>query len=162
MPHGVASDKKIENGDVVTIDFGCIYNHYCSDMTRTFFVGKPDPRLENIYQIVYEAQIAAVEGYHSGMTGAELDHISREMIAAKGYGPNFGHSLGHGVGIEIHEGTAISPRNNREILENTVFSIEPGIYVENLGGVRIEDLVVLEKERVRILTADFDKKMLVL
>ena len=162
MPHCVASDKKIENGDVVTIDFGCIYNHYCSDMTRTFFVGKPDPRLENIYQIVYEALIAAVEGYHSGMTGAELDHISREMIAAKGYGPNFGHSLGHGVGIEIHEGTAISPRNNREILENTVFSIEPGIYVENLGGVRIEDLVVLEKERVRILTADFDKKMLVL
>jgi len=162
MPHGVASEKKIENGDVVTIDFGCVYKQYCSDMTRTFFVGRPDPKLVELYQIVYEAQIAAVDGYRMGMTGAELDHISREIIASKGYGPNFGHSLGHGVGIEIHEGAAIGPRNHERIREQTVFSIEPGIYVENLGGVRIEDLVVLEKGKIRILTADFDKKMLVL
>ncbi len=162
MPHGVASNKKIENGDAVTIDFGCIYRQYCSDMTRTFFVGKPDPKLETIYRIVYEAQAAAVEGYRPGMTGAQLDRISREIITAEGYGPNFGHSLGHGVGIEIHEGAAIGPRNDRAIRTNTVFSIEPGIYVEHLGGVRIEDLVVSEEDGLRILTEDFDKKMLVL
>ena len=122
MPHGVASDKKIENGDAVTIDFGCIYKHYCSDMTRTFFVGQPDAELERIYHIVYEAQIAAMEGYRFGMTGAELDGISREIIAGKGYGSNFGHSLGHGVGIEIHEGAAISRRNTEAIRKDTVFS----------------------------------------
>ena len=162
MPHGVASDKKIENGDAVTIDFGCIYKHYCSDMTRTFFVGRPDAELESIYRIVYEAQIAAMEGYRFGMTGAELDAISREIITEKGYGPNFGHSLGHGVGIEIHEGAAISRRNTKAIQKDTVFSIEPGIYVEGLGGVRIEDLVVAGENGLRILTSDFDKKMLVL
>ena len=162
MPHGVASDKKIENGDAVTIDFGCIYKHYCSDMTRTFFVGQPDAELERIYHIVYEAQIAAMEGYRFGMTGAELDGISREIIAGKGYGSNFGHSLGHGVGIEIHEGAAISRRNTEAIRKDTVFSIEPGIYVEGLGGVRIEDLVAAGENGLRILTADFDKKMLVL
>lgn len=131
-------------------------------MTRTFFVGRPDAELESIYRIVYEAQIAAMEGYRFGMTGAELDAISREIITEKGYGPNFGHSLGHGVGIEIHEGAAISRRNTKAIQKDTVFSIEPGIYVEGLGGVRIEDLVVAGENGLRILTSDFDKKMLVL
>lgn len=162
MPHGVASDKKIENGDVVTIDFGCIYKHYCSDMTRTFFVGKPDARLEKIYNIVYKAQMAALASYKSGMTGAELDNISREIISAEGYGEYFGHGLGHGVGIEIHEGASINKRNSNVIKDNTVFSIEPGIYVEGLGGVRIEDLVVLQNGSLRILTGGSDKKMLVL
>lgn len=162
MPHGVASDKKIEYGDVVTIDFGCIYKHYCSDMTRTFFVGKPDERLEKIYNIVYKAQIAALESYKHGMTGAELDNISREIISDAGYGEYFGHGLGHGVGIEIHEGAAINKRNNNVIKDSTVFSIEPGIYVEGLGGVRIEDLVVLQNGSLKILTSGCDKKMLVL
>ena len=108
MPHGVASDKKIEYGDVVTMDFGCVYGHYCSDMTRTFFVGRADPELEKIYNIVYKAQTAALDRFRRGMTGAELDGISREIITDAGYGGYFGHGLGHGVGIEIHEGASIN------------------------------------------------------
>ena len=162
MPHGVASHKKIEYADSVTIDFGCIYNHYCSDMTRTFFVGKPCAQMQEVYRVVYDAQLAAIENFCFGMTGAELDGISREIISESGYGPNFGHSLGHGVGIEIHEGAAVSPRNHDALQNNTVFSIEPGIYIENLGGVRIEDLVVLENQKLKVMTSGFDKKMLVL
>ncbi len=162
MPHGAASDKKLEYGDIVTIDFGCIYQHYCSDMTRTFFLGKPDARLAEIYQVVLEAQQAAIERYYSGITGRALDSISREIIKQHGYGAYFTHSLGHGVGIEIHEGASVSPRNDQPLLPQTVFSIEPGIYVENLGGVRIEDLVTEENGSLRILTDGFDKKILVL
>lgn len=162
LPHGAASYKKIEYGDAVTIDFGCKYNNYCSDMTRTFFVGKPCDEMQKIYSIVYKAQKAALEGYTDGITGRELDNISREIICASGYGPNFGHSLGHGVGIEVHEGATIGPKNNFKIQKGTVFSIEPGIYVENLGGVRIEDLVFADEKGIKNLTDSFDKKMLVL
>lgn len=162
LPHGVASSKKIELGDAVTIDFGCKYNNYCSDMTRTFFVGQPCNELKKIYDIVYEAQQAALEGYVAGMTGRELDNISREIITKYGYGPNFGHSLGHGVGIEVHEGATIGPGNNNIIEAGTVFSIEPGIYVENLGGVRIEDLVWEQNGSIYNMTKNFDKKILVL
>ena len=162
MPHGVASDKIIAHGDPVTIDFGCIYRGYCSDMTRTFFVGAPSSQLKEIYEAVYEAQTAAIERFQYGMTGAELDNISREIIRQRGYGPNFGHSLGHGVGIEIHEAPAVSGRNQEPLQNHMVFSIEPGIYVEGTGGVRIEDLVVLQEGALRNLTGQFDKKMLVL
>ena len=162
LPHGVASTKKIEMGDAVTIDFGCKYNNYCSDMTRTFFVGEPSSEMKRIYEIVYEAQLAALDAYKPGMTGNELDNIAREIISKEGYGPNFGHSLGHGVGIEIHEGITIGPQNNSVIENGAVFSIEPGIYVENLGGVRIEDLVWAQGDCIYNMTKSFDKKMLVL
>lgn len=162
LPHGVASSKKINVGDAVTIDFGCKYNNYCSDMTRTFFVGNPSDEMKNIYQTVYRAQMAALDGYRQGITGKELDSISRNIISKAGYGPLFGHSLGHGVGLEVHEGATIGPRNNNEIKNNTIFSIEPGIYVENLGGVRIEDLVYSSGDNLINLTDKFDKKMLVL
>lgn len=162
LPHGAASHKKIEYGDAVTIDFGCKYNNYCSDMTRTFFVGEPCDEMKKIYDVVYKAQMAALNGYTDGMTGRELDNISREIISASGYGPNFGHSLGHGVGIEVHEGATIGPRNNNKIQKGTIFSVEPGIYVENLGGVRIEDLVFVGAKGIVNLTDSFDKKMLVL
>ena len=162
LPHGVASYKKIEYSDPVTIDFGCKYNNYCSDMTRTFFVWKPTDEMQKIYTIVYEAQIAALQGYRPGITGKELDSISREIISKAGYGEYFGHSLGHGVGIEIHEGVTIGQRNENKIKSGMVFSIEPGIYVENVGGVRIEDLVFAEESSIKNLTDTFDKKMLVL
>lgn len=162
LPHGVASYKKIEYSDPVTIDFGCKYNNYCSDMTRTFFVGKPTDEMQKIYNIVYNAQMAALSGYKSGITGKELDTISREIISNAGYGEFFGHSLGHGVGIEIHEGVTIGQRNECRIEKGMVFSIEPGIYIENIGGVRIEDLVFAEENGIKNLTDTFDKKMLVL
>lgn len=162
LPHGAASSKKIEFGDAVTIDFGCKFNNYCSDMTRTFFVGNPSDEMKKIYNIVYDAQMAALEGYKSGITGKELDSISRNIITKAGYGPLFGHSLGHGVGLEVHEGATIGPGNNNIIRNNTIFSIEPGIYVENLGGVRIEDLVFVDDDKLINFTDKFDKKMLVL
>lgn len=162
LPHGVASYKKIEYSDPVTIDFGCKYNNYCSDMTRTFFVGKPTVEMQKIYDIVLEAQLAALEGYELGITGKELDTISREIISKAGYGECFGHSLGHGVGIEIHEGVTIGQRNDKKIEKGMVFSVEPGIYIENVGGVRIEDLVFAEESGIKNLTDSFDKKMLVL
>ncbi len=162
LPHGTASNKKIEIGDAVTIDFGCKYNNYCSDMTRTFFVGNPCEEMKKIYDVVYKAQKAALEGYRAGMTGKELDNISREIISQEGYGKYFGHSLGHGVGIEVHEGATIGPNNDNKIEIGTVFSVEPGIYIENLGGVRIEDLVWAHGETIFNMTKSFDKKMLVL
>ena len=162
LPHGAASMKKIETGDAVTIDFGCKYNNYCSDMTRTFFVGKPCDEMAKIYNVVYDAQIAALAGYKEGITGKELDDISREIIRKAGYCECFGHSLGHGVGIEVHEGATIGPRNENVIKNNTIFSIEPGIYVENLGGVRIEDLVFAKSDSLVNFTDGFEKKMLVL
>lgn len=162
LPHGTASNKKIEYADAVTIDFGCKYNYYCSDMTRTFFVGSPCEELKKIYEIVLKAQEAALSMYKDGMTGRELDNISREIISKEGYGKCFGHSLGHGVGLEIHEGATIGPSNSNKIDIGTVFSIEPGIYVENLGGVRIEDLVFASYKGLINFTDSFDKKMLVL
>ena len=162
LPHGVASYKKIEYSDPVTIDFGCKFNNYCSDMTRTFFVGTPKEEMKKIYNVVYDAQMAALDGYKSGITGKELDNISREIIAKAGYGEYFGHSLGHGVGIEIHEGVTVGPRNDSKIEKGMVFSVEPGIYIENIGGVRIEDLVFAEENGIKNLTDSFDKKMLVL
>ena len=146
MPHGVASDKIIENGDMVTIDFGCYYKGYVSDMTRTFAVGDPGEKLKEIYEIVYQANKKVTEAAKPGMTGAELDAVARDYITAHGYGDAFGHTTGHGIGLEIHEGPAISFRNEEELVENNVITNEPGIYIPGLGGVRIEDDLVITKE----------------
>lgn len=162
MPHGVASEKKIDYGDVVTIDFGCKYQNYCSDMTRTFFVGKMNAEIEKIYDVVYDAHISAIESYKPGMTGKDLHMAAVNVMHKSGCDKFFTHSLGHGVGLEIHEGAAIGIRNILPIKNSTIFSIEPGIYIENLGGVRIEDLVLMKNGRLTILTEDFDKKKLVL
>lgn len=146
MPHGVASDKIIENGDMVTIDFGCYYKGYVSDMTRTFAVGDPGEELKEIYEIVYQANKKVAEAAKPGMTGAELDAVARDYITEHGYGEAFGHTTGHGIGLEIHEGPAISFRNEEELVVNNVITNEPGIYIPNLGGVRIEDDLVITKE----------------
>lgn len=146
MPHGVASDKIIENGDMVTIDFGCYYKGYVSDMTRTFAVGDPGEELKEIYEIVYEANKKVADVAKPGMTGAELDAVARDYITSNGYGEAFGHTTGHGIGLEIHEGPAISFRNEEELVENNVITNEPGIYIPGLGGVRIEDDLVITKD----------------
>lgn len=152
MPHGVASEKLIEKGDAVTIDFGAFYKGYCSDCTRTFFVGEPDQKMRRIYEIVLKAQRAALSGYVDGMKACELDKIAREIIAAEGYAKEFAHSTGHGVGIDIHEGVNVSTRSEQKLVNGMVFSVEPGIYVEGIGGVRIEDLTTTENGRLRVLT----------
>ena len=146
MPHGVASDKIIENGDMVTIDFGCYYKGYVSDMTRSFAVGDPGEQLKEIYEIVYQANKKVAEVAKAGMTGAELDAVARDYITEHGYGESFGHTTGHGIGLEIHEGPAISFRNEEALVENNVITNEPGIYIPGLGGVRIEDDLVITKD----------------
>lgn len=151
MPHGVASDKVIEEGDMVTIDFGCYYNGYVSDMTRTFAVGDPGEELKEIYEIVYQANKKVNESAKAGMTGAELDAIARDYIAEHGYGPQFGHTLGHGIGLEVHEGPSLSFRNEEELVVNNIVTNEPGIYVPGLGGVRIEDDLVIKENGVEVL-----------
>ena len=162
MPHGIPSDKLICDGDPVTIDFGAVYNGYCSDMTRTFFVGTPSDKMVNIYETVLEAQLKAIDSYKSGMECISLDGVARKHIAFCGYGQYFGHSLGHGVGIEIHEAPAVSPKSKARLKPGMVFSIEPGIYVEGLGGVRIEDLVCEKDGKLMILTEGIGKELTVL
>lgn len=161
MPHGVASEKRLETGDVITMDYGALYNGYCSDITRTVFLGKPDKELERIYKIVLEVQLKGLEGVKKGLTGREVDSVVRTMIAEAGFGDNFGHGLGHGVGLEIHEEPMLSMRGYVELKDGMVVTVEPGIYVTGLGGVRIEDMVVVNGETPHILTAA-TKEMIIL
>lgn len=152
LPHGIASHKVIEDGDFVTLDFGCIYNGYCSDMTRTVVIGKASDKQKEIYNIVLEAQEAALKAIKSGVTGFEADKVARDIIKEKGYGDYFGHGLGHGVGLEVHESPRLSPLGKDTLRENMVVTDEPGIYVPDFGGVRIEDLVVVKEDGCEILS----------
>ncbi|MGM0367993.1 MAG: M24 family metallopeptidase [Actinomycetota bacterium] len=155
LPHYVPGRQKIRPG-ILLADFGCMYNNYCSDITRTFFIdNKKDRKIREIYDIVLQAQQLAIENCREGITCKELDKIAREYIEKKGYGENFGHGLGHGVGLEVHEGPTINSRSGVELKENMVVTIEPGIYIEGIGGVRIEDMAVVKKGGCEILyTAD--------
>ncbi|MCH5186382.1 MAG: aminopeptidase P family protein [Oscillospiraceae bacterium] len=152
MPHGAASDKIIEKGDFLTLDFGCVYKGYCSDMTRTVVIGTASERQREIYNIVLKAQEAALSAIAAGKRCADTDAAARDIIKAHGYGEYFGHGLGHSVGIEIHELPSFSPKSE-DILENGhVITVEPGIYIENFGGVRIEDLIVVSDGKAMNLT----------
>jgi len=139
LPHGVATDKVIEKGDFVTLDFGAYYKGYVSDITRTIAVGNPSDQLKEIYQIVYDAQMKAMDEICPGLTGKEADAIARDYIASKGYGEYFGHSTGHGIGLEVHEGPSLSKRSDLVLEAGMVVTVEPGIYLPGVGGVRIED-----------------------
>jgi Xaa-Pro aminopeptidase len=151
LPHGTASNRLIRKGEMVTLDFGCVYNGFCSDLTRTISVGKPSEEMKKIYSIVREAQARAVENARAGITTRALDSFARDIINEAGYGDKFGHGLGHGIGIEVHEPPGISQRTDIVLQEGTVVTIEPGIYVENLGGVRIEDDVLIKQNGAEIL-----------
>jgi len=161
MPHGVASEKKIEKGDAVVLDFGAVYNNYCSDITRTVFVGYPCEELKKVYGTVLHAQKSALECAVSGKTGKEVDWVARKIIGDSGYEKNFGHGLGHGVGLEIHEEPRLSPMGDKQLKEGMVVTVEPGIYIEGIGGVRIEDLIVINNEKPSILT-ESPKEMIIL
>ncbi len=153
MPHGQASDKEIERGDFITFDYGARRCGYCSDATRTVVVGAADERQSEIYHVVLRAQEAAVAAIEPGKTGAEIDEVARDIIEDAGYGEYFGHGLGHGVGLAVHEGPSLSRRRGTTPLEpGMVVTVEPGIYVPEWGGVRIEDLVVVTEDAGEILT----------
>ncbi|TFD92256.1 Xaa-Pro peptidase family protein [Jeotgalibacillus sp. R-1-5s-1] len=161
LPHGVASDKIIEKGDFVTLDYGALHKGYVSDMTRTLAVGEPDAKLKEIYQVTLDAQLKAMDGIRPGMTGKEADALARDYIASKGYGEYFGHSLGHGIGLEVHEGPGLSFRSDIVLEENMIVTVEPGIYLPGIGGVRIEDDTVLTADGNETLTHS-TKELLIL
>lgn len=152
LPHGVASEKVIEEGDLITLDFGCYYQGYVSDMTRTFAIGEVPDQLHEIYNIVYEANRRVREIARPGMRSDELDSIARDYITEQGYGDYFGHGTGHGIGLEIHEGPVVSPRSEEIYEVGNVITDEPGIYLPGIGGVRIEDDLLLTPEGNRVLT----------
>jgi Xaa-Pro aminopeptidase len=151
LPHGIASDKVIQHGEMVTLDFGCVYEGFCSDMTRTIAVGEPNDEMKKIYQIVFDAQLKALDAAKAGMTSKQLDNVARDYIKSKGFGDNFGHGLGHGLGIEVHEMPSVSQRGEMMLVPESIVTIEPGIYVENLGGVRIEDDIILKENGCEIM-----------
>lgn len=161
LPHGVASDKVIETGDMVTLDFGAYYKGYCSDITRTIAVGEPGEKMREIYEVVLRAQLNGVQHIKAGMTGKEADALTRDIIADAGYGPNYGHSTGHGIGLEVHEGPTLSVRGEQKLVSGMVVTVEPGIYLEGIGGVRIEDDVLITGEGCEILTSS-PKELLVI
>lgn len=161
LPHGVASDKVIQKGDLVTFDFGAQYQGYCSDTTRTVMVGEPSPKQRKIYEIVLEAQVRGVRACRPGMTGQELDEVCRSYIREKGYADAFGHGTGHGVGLAIHEEPRVSIRGSDTILKpGMVVTIEPGIYLPGWGGVRIEDSVLVTESGCERLTQSSKELMI--
>lgn len=152
LPHGVASEKVLQLGDLVTLDFGCVFRHYHSDITRTVALGNVDPQLYHIYGIVRQAQQAALQAIRPGIRGSEADKIAREMIISFGYGQYFGHGLGHGVGLAIHEEPRLAPSDETVLEAGMVVTVEPGIYIPDLGGVRIEDTVLITTDGCERLT----------
>ncbi|WP_138225474.1 M24 family metallopeptidase [Paenibacillus algicola] len=153
LPHGVASDKIIGSNELITFDFGALLNGYCSDLTRTIAVGKPDPKLKEIYDIVLQAQLHTLEHIKAGMTGREADALARDIITRYGYGEYFGHSTGHGLGMEVHEMPRLSKLSDDVLMPGMVVTVEPGIYIPGLGGVRIEDDIVIQESGIHILTS---------
>jgi Xaa-Pro aminopeptidase len=152
MPHGVASDKRIKESEFLTLDFGCVYNGYCSDMTRTLVIGEPTEEMINIYNTVKEAQQLALVEIAPGIKCSEVDKIARDYITSKGYGKYFGHGLGHGVGCEIHEAPRLSPKSEATLQSGMVVTDEPGVYVPEFGGVRIEDLILVTEDGYKVLS----------
>ena len=150
-PHHRAGDHVLQKGDAVVIDMGAKYLGYCSDMTRTFVLGEPDETFRKVYDTVLAAQEVAEATVRTGMTGAETDGLARKVIGDAGYGETFGHSLGHGIGLAVHEFPRVGPSSTGIIEDGMVFSLEPGIYLTGWGGVRIEDLVVMENGVARNL-----------
>lgn len=162
MPHYATSmTKRIEPGDILLVDMGCEYNGYNSDLTRTIFMGNITAEFKRIYNIVKEAQQAAISSVRPGITAGSLDKTARRIIEKEGYGKNFGHGLGHGIGLDVHEAPSLKTGNKFKLKKNCVFTIEPGIYIQDSGGVRIEDIVVATGNGYEILTGS-SKDMIII
>ena len=151
-PHGVPGDTVIMPGDFLTMDFGCIKNGYCSDMTRTVAVCSASDEMKNIYGIVLKAQLAGIAAARAGIPGCEIDSASRSVIQDAGFGSCFGHGFGHSLGLDVHEGPSLNPRETRLMPENSVCSAEPGIYLPGRFGVRIEDVMILRAAGSEVIT----------
>ncbi|MCE5236930.1 Xaa-Pro peptidase family protein [bacterium] len=151
-PHAVPCGRPLSEGDMLKIDMGARFEGYCSDITRTLFVGEPTERFRTVYNLVLQAQQAAVAAARPGLTGRELDQVARDIIAAGGHGSDFDHGLGHGVGLQVHEGPRVSARSEDLLEPGMVVTIEPGIYLEGWGGVRIEDTVLITATGCEVLT----------
>ena len=146
MPHGVAGERVIQEGDFITMDFGAAYQGYCSDMTRTVAVGYATEEMKKVYDTVLQAQLAALAISKAGVPGCEVDGAARKVIADAGYGEYFGHGYGHSLGLEVHESPSPNSRNTQPLPENAVCSAEPGIYLPGKFGVRIEDVVIFKAD----------------
>ncbi|MFH0981207.1 MAG: Xaa-Pro peptidase family protein [Planctomycetota bacterium] len=152
LPHAVPGTQKVKKGSAILVDWGATYNFYRSDLTRMVFVGSIPPRIQKIYQIVLEAQEAAIEAIRPGERMCDVDAVARRHIKNRGYGKNFGHGLGHGVGLDIHEPPRLSWMSEERLVAGMVVTVEPGIYLPGVGGVRIEDDVVVTSLGQRVLT----------
>ena len=152
LPHGVPGDRKLQEGDFITMDFGVVYQGYCSDMTRTVALGYATEEMRQVYDTVLKAQLAGIAATRAGVTGAEVDAAARQVIEAAGYGAYFGHSYGHSIGMECHEMPACSPSGKTVMEESMVSSAEPGIYLPGKFGVRIEDVVIFKADGCENLT----------
>lgn len=161
LPHGVPSDKKIESGDFVTMDYGAVTDFYHSDMTRTVAVGEVSGKQIEVYETVLEAQLKGLEAIKAGIKGKDVDAVSREIIKNKGYGDYFGHGLGHGVGVEIHELPSLNPSGEIILKEGHVVTVEPGIYLPGEFGVRIEDMALITEDGYVNLTS-CEKELIIL
>jgi len=152
LPHAKPTEKKIQSSEPIVIDMGARVGHYCSDFTRTICLGKPDNTYRKVYDIVLSAQLAAISLIKGGMTGKEADGFARIVIEEAGYAEEFGHSLGHGTGLAAHENPRVGPNSEDVLSDGMVFSVEPGIYIPGWGGVRIEDLAVIENGVINVLS----------
>lgn len=161
LPHAEATARALRDGDLFTMDFGCVYDGYCSDLTRTVGIGNISDKQRAVYKTVLDAQLASVEACKAGLTGHQLDAVARDIITGAGYAENFGHSLGHGVGLDIHELPRVAPGNETVLVPNMVVTLEPGIYIPNFGGVRIEDTVAITASGCERLTKS-TKELIVL
>ncbi len=160
LPHGFPTSKKLENGDLVVLDYGCVYNGYCSDITRTFAVGDVSNEAKKVYDTVLKAQKEAEDFLSAGKKCADA-HILAAKIIDKSYCGYFGHALGHGVGLDIHEQPTLAPKNESVLCAGNIVTVEPGIYIPSFGGVRIEDMVCIKRDGIEILTkSDKDLKVI--
>jgi Xaa-Pro aminopeptidase len=152
LPHGVPGDKVIQPGDFVTMDFGCLKDGYCSDMTRTVAVGSASDEMRRVYDIVLEAQLAGIAAAKAGVPGRDIDAAARQVISNAGYGEYFGHGFGHSLGLDIHESPSANSRGAQPMPEGAVCSAEPGIYLPGRFGVRIEDVMIIRQGGCEVIT----------